>query len=53
MNTLEIDFIARTPFMSEEKDNLEEFALEWIKETYPEFYDVAINTVKDTNEDNG
>lgn len=53
MNTntsLEIDFIAKTAFMTDEKEDLEQFALEFIKETYPEFYDVEINSVKDTQE---
>lgn len=54
MNTqdhlVEVTFKATTDYtVPNMDDDKEEFLKEWIKETYPEFYDVSIEELKEAN----
>lgn len=53
MNTqdkfVEVTFKATTDYTVPDMDDAEEFLKEWIKETYPEFYDVSIEELKEVN----
>lgn len=50
MQMVEATFSATTGHQVIDMDSAEEVVKEWIQETYPEFYDVVIEEVKEVNQ---
>ena len=47
--TIEVTFRATTGYQVPTMEDAEEFLKEWIRETYPEFYDVTIDSIQEVN----
>lgn len=50
MQTVDVRFTASSEHQVIDMDNAEQTVKEWILETYPEFYEVIIEEVKEINQ---